>query len=393
MVVTATASHRASPEMPAPPLLGGARVDVCIVGASLAGMLAAYLLARDKRTVMVVDDGPIGGAPGVADAAHLASVLEQPYRHLERRHGAAAARLAAQGYGAAVDAIESIVRRERIACEFERLDGYAFAGPGGDRGAPQAEVASALRAGVRDVEYLATPPIDGGGDRACVRYGGQAQFHPGKFLDGLARAIAREGGRIHCGVRTRPLHPDEPTTLVTSGGHRIQSDIVVTQGAERAAPRAVNVVGLRIARGAAMRALYWDCDGPAPRCVRLRTHGRGPGEVLLAAGEEAPEVLADWARRLFPRAGEVVQQGRAERARAADLFACSGAAASDADSVYVSTASWGTPMTRAAVAGIAIRDFAASCGLPGGDLYLPSACYAGRFEPTPNRGQTTVITG
>lgn len=35
--------------------------EVCIVGAGIAGMTTAYLLAREGKSVVVLDDGAIGG--------------------------------------------------------------------------------------------------------------------------------------------------------------------------------------------------------------------------------------------------------------------------------------------------------------------------------------------
>ena len=35
--------------------------DVCIVGAGIAGMTTAYLLLQEGKSVVVLDDGPIGG--------------------------------------------------------------------------------------------------------------------------------------------------------------------------------------------------------------------------------------------------------------------------------------------------------------------------------------------
>lgn len=35
--------------------------DVCVVGAGIAGMTTAYLLLREGKSVVVLDDGPIGG--------------------------------------------------------------------------------------------------------------------------------------------------------------------------------------------------------------------------------------------------------------------------------------------------------------------------------------------
>src|SRR4051812_25536800 len=53
------------------PLTQDMRVNVCIVGAGIAGLTTAYLLARAGRAVVVIDDGPIGGGETGRTTAHL----------------------------------------------------------------------------------------------------------------------------------------------------------------------------------------------------------------------------------------------------------------------------------------------------------------------------------
>jgi glycine/D-amino acid oxidase-like deaminating enzyme len=379
-------------ELLAPPLTQGARVDVCIVGAGLAGMIAAYHLSRQKRSVMVLDEGPIGGVQAGFEAAHLASVIEKPYSVLEGFHGTQAARVAAQSHSAAIDTIEAIVRREHIACEFERLDGYFFAGPDGRREKAELEFEAARRAGVEGVELMPSAPIEGVAWGPVVRYPGQAQFHPIKLLAGLARAIVRAGGRIHCGVRAKSIHAGRPATLVTSAGHRIDANAIVASHPlrpdgrleARAAPRMAHLIGLRVARGSVTRALYWDTSEPT-RCVRLRSHGTGAGEVLLVGGEDPPgednqgafeyDALEKWARERFPNAGAVVQRFTGQAMQAPDVFAFSSHADCDSDSVYVSTGDWGTAMTRGTIAGLVVKDFIEGADMPWAELYMPTACY------------------
>lgn len=366
-------------ELFAPPLTGGTRVEVCIVGASVAGMTAAYLLARDKRSVMVIDEGPIGGASPLGELAHLASVIEQPYFLLERLHGADSARVAAQSFAAATDAIEATVRRERMSCEFERLDGLRFTAGAGGLAEAQREVEAARRAGLAEVELARADALGAEASAACVRYPGQAQLHPHKYLAGLARAITRERGRIHGGVRARPASPLQPCTLVTAAGHSIEAEVVVCPAGVQPPAASAAGVGLRVPRGALTRALYWEAS-PGLRCARLHS-GAATGEVLLAAGTGDARAVEDWARRRFPCAGEVIQRFTGELPQTADLLAFVGHRHCDSESVYVSTSSWGSAMTRAAIAGMAIRDFVEGSRMPSGDLYMPTACYAARFEP------------
>ncbi|HSN21996.1 MAG TPA: FAD-dependent oxidoreductase [Usitatibacter sp.] len=394
MIVVDRIAPRSAPSYVASPqaLSGGARVEVCILGAGLAGMIAAYFLSREGRAVMVLEEGPLGALQGGFEAAHLASVIERPYAVVESEQGLDAARLAAQSAAAAIDAIEAIVLREHIACEFERLDGYLIA-PSADAAAGvEREFEAARRAGVAGVELIDAASIDRAPWGCCVRYPAQAHFHPTRFLAGLARAIQRAGGRIHCGVRCRRIESGGPVAVVTSEGHRIEADTLVSTQPLRTggvlgaspAPRMAHMVGLRIPRGSVPRALYWEGSDPA-RWVRLRSQGPGAGEVLLVGAEDPPAdddhtayrylALEEWARSRFPQAGEVVQRFTGQIVQAPDMFALSTRGECDSQSVYLATGGWGTAMTRGALAGLVIRDFVDGAEMPWADLYLPEACY------------------
>ena len=111
------------------PLTHDARADVCVIGAGIAGLTTAYLLARDGRSVILIDDGAPGcGQTGVT-TAHLSNAIDDRYKEITRLHGVDAARLAGESHRAAIGRIESIAERERIDCDFLRLSGYLFLSP------------------------------------------------------------------------------------------------------------------------------------------------------------------------------------------------------------------------------------------------------------------------
>src|ERR1700680_2017800 len=83
--------------------------DVCIVGAGIAGMTTAYLLAREGRSVVILDKNQIGLGETAYTTAHLSNVIDAGYREIEVHHGAKGARLVAQSHTAAISQIESIV--------------------------------------------------------------------------------------------------------------------------------------------------------------------------------------------------------------------------------------------------------------------------------------------
>jgi glycine/D-amino acid oxidase-like deaminating enzyme len=107
------------------PLKQNSSANVCIIGAGIAGLTAAYLLAREGKAVIVLDDGPIGGGMTARTTAHLTNALDDRFYELERLFGEEGSRLAAQSHTAAIDRVESIVRDEKIDCEFERISSGA----------------------------------------------------------------------------------------------------------------------------------------------------------------------------------------------------------------------------------------------------------------------------
>src|SRR5258706_4969979 len=83
------------------------RGDVCVVGAGIAGMTTAYLLAREGKSVVVLDDGPIAGGQTRRTTAHLSHALEHRYYQLERIQGEEGICLTSASQAQAIDSIVS----------------------------------------------------------------------------------------------------------------------------------------------------------------------------------------------------------------------------------------------------------------------------------------------
>jgi hypothetical protein len=67
----------------APSLDKNIDADVCIVGAGIAGMTTAYLLAREGKSVVILDKGQIGSGETAHTSAHLSNVIDAGYREIE----------------------------------------------------------------------------------------------------------------------------------------------------------------------------------------------------------------------------------------------------------------------------------------------------------------------
>src|SRR5262245_21859070 len=177
------------PPIPSLPRLDTeARCDVCVIGAGIAGLTTAYLLATEGKSVLVLDDGPVAGGESSRTTAHLSFVLDDRFHCMKQLHGKRGLRLAVASQAAAVSRIETIAAVEQIDCGFERLDGYLFVPPGDPLDELEREIEAARDAGV-DVEWVDRAPMPGLHSGPCLRFPNQGQFHPLRYLAGLARAI------------------------------------------------------------------------------------------------------------------------------------------------------------------------------------------------------------
>jgi glycine/D-amino acid oxidase-like deaminating enzyme/nitrite reductase/ring-hydroxylating ferredoxin subunit len=363
-------------------------VDVCVVGAGMAGLSVAYELSRQGARVVVVDQGPVGGGETGRTSAHLTNALDDRFYALERRHGTDAARLAGASHATAIDLIENNVRTLGIECDFERVDGYLFSAP--DRPADELdrELEAALRAGI-EVEAVACTPLPFGTGSA-LRFARQARFEPLAYLDGLARAVVDKGNAIHVDAHAIGVEKalGAACRVVLDGKREIHCGAVVdaTNAAftsnvrmplRQAAYRSY-VITVEITSEEVPDALYWDTGDPYHY---LRVARDLDGRALLLVGGEDHRVGQDvhpndrwyalerWIRERMI-VGEVVDRWSGQIMEPADGLAFVGRSP-DADNVYVVSGDSGHGLTHSVIASVVIPELIAGHEHPWAALYEP----------------------
>lgn len=379
-----------APAVEPKPLDKDTRTNVCIVGAGIAGMTTAYLLAKEGKQVVVLDDGPVGAGQTSMTTAHLANAIDDRYVEVEKVHGQDGARLAAESHTAAIDRIETIVWEEKIDCDFARVDGYLFVPPGESTDILDQELKAAHRAGLLDVAMVPRAPL-GFDTGPALRFPKQGQFHPLKYLAGLAKAIQKRGGQIYCGTHASRVDGGETARVQTKDGPTVTAEAVVVATNTpindlvaihtKQAPYATYAIGARVPEGSVTRALYWDTL-EFYHYVRLQPIPDG-GDLLIVGGEDhklaqahdEPDRwahLETWARERFPMIESVDYRWSGMVMETIDGLAFIGRNPLDKENVFIATGDSGMGITHGTTAGMLLTDLIAGRENPWSRLYDPS---------------------
>ena len=355
--------------------------NVCIIGAGIAGLTTAYLLAREGKGVVVLDDGPIGGGMTARTTAHLTNALDDRFYELERLFGEEGARLAGESHTAAIDRIEAIVGEEKLDCEFERLDGYLFLPTNGKLQVLEDELPAAHRAGLTGVRRLDRAPLESFDTGPCLHFPRQGQFHPLKYLTGLAQAIERNGGQIFTGTHADKIEGGSEAHVITTGGYKIQTAAIVVATNSpvndrmvihtKQAPYTTYVIGARIPHDSIPAMLLWDAPADLWDAYHYLRIERGErSDVLIVGGEDHKTgqqhdgaqrwgKLEQWTRNRFPMVEGIDYRWSGQVMEPVDGLAFIGRNPGDADNVFIATGDSGMGMTHGTIAGILLTDLIA----------------------------------
>lgn len=168
-----------------PRLTASIKREVIVIGGGMAGILTAYFLRKQGIEVAVLEAERIGSGQTGNTTAKITCQHGNIYSWLLSKWGEDAVK----EYGAknqkAIEDYETIIREEKISCDFERLPAYLYTRK--EEEALKQEGKAARLAGIPcAMEHDIELPFK---VSAALRFDRQAQFHPLKFLRAVSEKV------------------------------------------------------------------------------------------------------------------------------------------------------------------------------------------------------------
>ncbi len=364
-------------------------VDVAIIGGGIAGIMSAIFLKESGLTVAIIEaKNIVKGVTGYT-TAKITSLHRLIYHDLASRFGQEKARQYADSNQAAIDRIESIARERNIDCDFSRQPFYTYALTEESLRQVEDEVKAAQSLGLPAsfVSEIPLPfPI-----RGAIRFDNQAQFHPRKFLLGLASSITGEGSFIFENSRVTDVEEGKICTIISEKGQiRARNVIVATNYPiwdkkglyfARLYPGRSYALGIRI-REQFPGGMYIDADESG---YAWRSQPEAEGELAIVSGRNHPtgqgdareqyQKLKEYADKNYDRAS-VEYSWSTQDSSTADRASYIGLLNPVGENIFVATgfAKWG--MTTSVAAGMILTDMILGRSNPWADVYNPNRFHA-----------------
>ncbi len=363
-------------------LTGNRHVDVAVVGGGIAGLSAAMELKDAGKTVAVIEAGRIVSGVTARTTAKLTSQHGFTYHDLVARFGRAKAHQYADANQRAIEIVAE--RADEMDCDFERQPAYTYVTDENDRHRVRREVNAARSVGL-PATFVEDVPMASDAVGA-VRFDDQAQFHPRKYLLGLADAIPDESCEIFEETKATGIRPGSPCAVETERGTITADDVVVATHFPiidpagyfaRQFPKRSHVLAIRTA-DPPPEGMFYRAGDPY---FSVRGHETAEESFVLVGGQnhktgqggstaERYRAVEQEARERFD-VEEVAYRWSTQDFRSVDDVPFIGPIAPWRDHVFVATGFGGWGMTSGVAAGRILADEIAGSGSEWADVFDP----------------------
>jgi glycine/D-amino acid oxidase-like deaminating enzyme/nitrite reductase/ring-hydroxylating ferredoxin subunit len=287
---------------------GTSKADVVVAGGGITGLTTALLLAREGRSVVLLEATRIGSGSTGNSTAKITSQHGTTYARIRRTHGSDGARVYGEANERAKEWIADLVETEGIDCDFRRRDAFLYAATEDELPDVESEAEASEAAGLPATLTDDVPlPFETHG---ALRFTNQAEFHPQKYLNALADLFEDAGGAIHEATRAMRVQGGSTVRVHTDAGAVVEAEHLVVATLmpfldrglffARAFPDRSYVITARI-DGEPQDGMLINAGSPT-RSIRSVVHG--DEELLMIGGEGHSVGSSDSRPERFERLAE-----------------------------------------------------------------------------------------
>lgn len=363
--------------------------EVCIVGSGISGLSIAYFLLKQGISVVILDKESGFTGQTTMTSGHLSNALDDRYHKMKSVLSEDGLKLAAESHTQAIDMIEEIIRRERISCDFSRVDGYLFSQKVIKDDVVQKELEATHEAGIFDTEIVFSLKGINKKIHSALRFPRQAQLHSLKYCKALQKCILEMGGIIYgdsqvvetkeltdISVKTKEGREVICKSLVFATNSPINHQFLVHT--KEAAYRSY-CIGIEVPKGSFPKILLWDTEDPY-HYVRLAHETEF--DIIIVGGEdhrvgqEKPNVdpysnLQKWAKKNLGVRGEIKYRWSGQIVETLDGLGYIGKSPGSKN-VYEVSGDSGHGLTHATIGASIITDLILGNDNPWIEIYDPS---------------------
>ena len=381
-----------TPETHYPALEEDLDIEVAIIGGGMVGITTALLLKREGIKVAIIEADRILQGTTAHTTAKLTSQHSLIYDEIKNQFSLEIARQYAEANESAIHLVAKLVEEKNIDCDFSWQPAYVYTYLDQYIEKIQNEVKTASDVGI-DALYVDDIPLPTKA-KAAMRFNGQAQFHPRKYLLSLAEEVHGDGCYIFEQTRATGIDEGRICTVKTHSGKKVRAQNVVIashfpfyDGAgmyfARIYPDRSYALGLKV-KDKYPGGMYVTAEDPG-RSVRSQPFNGG--ELLIVSGEHHKtghgsnlnkhyQNLLDFSCETF-EVEELLYRWSTQDYTTVDKIPYVGHLTAGTPNIYVATGfrKWG--MTNSTASAMVLRDLIIKGESPWQEVYTPQ-----RFKPT-----------
>lgn len=200
-------------------------VDICIIGAGITGITCGYELSKLGYTVSIIEKNEIGSGTTGRTTGKITSQHDSFYNYLEESFSIDTAKKYLEANEKAINKIENRIKNENIECDFERLNSYIYTTKKEEINLLEKEFKTLekLKYKCEYITDLDLPFKIAGG--ICSK--NQAQFHPIKYINGLAKYVKEKGNKIYTHTIAKEIKKSDDKYIVKTDKFSISASYII----------------------------------------------------------------------------------------------------------------------------------------------------------------------